>query len=59
MTETIQLQLVKANKQKRLTKHNTIKLLQDNTGENLDALEYDRCFFTYNTKDITHERNNW
>ena len=39
-------------------KMKTTKLLEDNTGENLDDLGYNNNFFSYNTKGTIHERIN-
>lgn len=37
-------------------KYETIKLLDDNLGENLEKLQYSDTL--YNTKDIIYQRNN-
>ena len=39
-------------------KYKTIKLTEDNIGENLDVLGYGDNLFRYTTIDMIHERNN-
>jgi hypothetical protein len=35
---------------------NCLKLLEDNTGENIDGLSMAITFFRYNIEDMVHER---